>query len=118
MVVVTFVCILTGCTTTKNVSPPPISIPKSMPAQDVEYALISCLGSPADEPQTSAGMHLANDLLHYRFGGEFIKKRYWRYEGREQGAVFAGFYNRKFYMRVKMAYDSTSVNFSIIDSRN
>jgi hypothetical protein len=110
--------IIDGCSTKKNTSPPPTVVPASMTENDVEYVLISCLGSPADQERASPGMYMANELLHHRFGGEFIQKRYWGYEGRGNGEVFAGFNSRKYYMRVRMAYNTKNIRFSIIDSRN
>lgn len=107
-----------ACNTTRNVSPPPTPVPSEMTESEIEHVLISCLGSPSDQEKVSPGMHLANEILHYRFGGDFIKKRYWNYEGRDEGEVFAGFNNRKYYMRVRMAYDTENVRFYIVDSRN
>lgn len=109
---------LAGCNTIRLVSPPPSSVPQSMTEEEIEYVLISCLGSSANDQNVSAGMHMANEILHRRFGGEFVQKRYWSYEGRDKDVVYAGFNNRSHYMRVKMAYSKEDVRFSIVDSRN
>lgn len=112
------IILLVGCTTTRNISPPPTLIPPTLSKEEAESAIILSLKDAPMAKEQSAGMGMANKILGYVLGENYSRLQYWYYEGRGRDAVYAGFHYKNFYMRTEIKYNDTEITFKIVDSRN
>ncbi len=103
-------------------SPPSISVPKGLSANDVELALVLAVTYRAPPPTLSPGQQITDNVLGAVLGPDYESvgspKRPWYFEGRDIREVFVGYQNRAYYMRVRADYDDEFVTLSIEDSRH
>ena len=107
-----------ACTTVRNISPPPTTIPPSLSKDEAEYAIMLSLKDPPKPTNKSAGLEIADRILSYAFGEGYSRRQYWFYEGRGNDLIYAGFHFRHYYMRTEIRYDDKEITFKIVESRN
>ena len=115
-----FIC-LVACTTVQNVSPPPISVPSKLTENDVELAILMAIADRAAPPKLAPGEKVTDNVLSSVIDPASNtarrQKEAWYFEDRQPGVVYAGFQERRFYMRVAVRYNAHNVTMEILDSR-
>lgn len=118
----TSLCVcLVACTTVQNVSPPPISVPSKLTENDVELAILMAIADRAVPPKLGPGEKATDSVLSAVIDPASNtarrQKESWYFEDRQLGVVYAGFQERRFYMRVAVHYDAHNVTMEIVDSQ-
>jgi len=119
------IILLVGCTTTRNISPPPTLIPTALSKEEVaSVILFSLRDAPVIREQTVENkttnriLGMVDRVLDSALGNNRFRQ-YWRYEGRMgKDTIYAGFHYKNFYMRTEIKYNETEITFKIVDSRN
>jgi hypothetical protein len=115
-----FIC-LVACTTVQNVSPPPISVPTKLTANDVELAVLMAIADRVAPPKLAPGEKVTDSVLSSVIDPASNtarrQKESWYFEDRQPGVVYAGFQERQYYMRVAVRYDAHNVTMQIVESR-
>ena len=114
--------ILIGCTTVPNKSPSPILVPPGLNKNDVENAILFAIADKPAPPDLAPGQRIADNALSAFFGAYYEKvgsaRQYRYFEDRADGVVYAGFQDRRYYMRTAVHYDAEKVRMEILESRN
>jgi hypothetical protein len=121
VVLVAVTIALTACKSVPNSSPPPINVPPSLAANDVELAILIAIADPPEPPKLSPGQQITDKILDAIVGSyDSLSNpdQPWYFEDREPGAIFAGFQEDEFYIRVRVAFDTENVSLAIVESRN
>jgi len=112
---------LVACSTVQNVSPPPISVPSKLTQNDVELAILMAIADRTAPPKLAPGEKVTDGVLSAVIDPASNtarrQKESWYFEDRQPGKVYAGFQDRRFYMRVAVRYDARNVTMEIVDSR-
>jgi hypothetical protein len=112
---------LAACSTVQNVSPPPISVPSKLTEDDVELAILMAIADRTGQPKLAPGEKVTDSVLSAVVdpvnNTARRQKELWYFEDREPRTVYAGFQDRRFYMRVAVRYDARKVTMEIVDSR-
>src|SRR5215467_8108312 len=116
-----FIC-FAACSTVQNVSPPPISVPSKLTENDTELAILMAITDRAVPPKLAPGEKVTDSVLSAVIDPATNNTRRqrgpWHFEDRQPGIVYAGFEERRYYMRVAVRYNPRNVTMEIVDSRN
>jgi hypothetical protein len=63
VVLVAVTIALTACKSVPNSSPPPINVPPSLAANDVELAILIAIADPPEPPKLSPGQQITDKIL-------------------------------------------------------
>ena len=111
-----------GCMTVPNKSPSPILVPHGLNENDVENAILFAIADKPPPPDLTPGQRIADNALSAFFAAYYEKvgsaREYWYFEDRADGVVYAGFQDRRYYMRTAVHYDAEKVRMEILESRN
>lgn len=107
---------LVACTTTQNISPPAIHIPRSLSDQQTQSAILYTLTNSPTLKISSKKINILNEAIKE----DGVTKQYWFYDGQGQNVVNASFKFKTYYMRVKITYNNNAhrIKLRIVDSRN
>jgi hypothetical protein len=116
-----FIC-LAACSTVRNVTPPPVSVPSKLTENDVELAILMAIADRTSPPKLAPGAKVTDSVLSAVIAAPANntgrrQRDPWFFEDRLPGIVYAGFEERRFYMRVAVHYDAHNVTMEIVDSR-
>jgi hypothetical protein len=118
---VSLVMCLVACSTVRNVSPPPISVSSKLTENNVELAILMAIGDRTAPPKLAPGEKVTDSVLSgvidSASNNARRQKESWYFEDREPRTVYAGFQDRRFYMRVAVRYDTRNITMEIVDSR-
>ncbi|MCK5819936.1 MAG: hypothetical protein KAH18_12010 [Psychromonas sp.] len=107
---------LGACTTTQNISPPAIHVPRSLSEQQTQSAILYSLTNAPTLEISSKKIKILNEALT-EYG---VTKQYWFYDGQDKNVVNASFKFETYYMRVKITYNNKvhRIKLKIVDSKN
>jgi hypothetical protein len=116
--------LLGGCKTVPIQDRAPIRVPNGLSENHVEAAILLAIGDhSANEGSLNGWQMIADDALrsrlkNYQSSAISGYERYWYFEERQPGTVYAAFRRNELYMRVAIHFDKSRIKTEISESRN
>lgn len=116
--------LLGGCKTVPIQDRAPIRAPNGLNESHIEAAILLAIGDHTPTEGNLSGWQMIVDdalrarLRHYQSSAISGYERYWYFEERMPGIIYAAFKRNELYMRVAVHFDSHQVKTEISESRN
>lgn len=115
---------LAGCKTVPIQDRAPIRVPTGLNESHAEAAILLSLGNHSpNETNLSGWQTIVDNALQARLRGYQSAEvsgyeRYWYFEERTPGVVYAAFKRAELYMRVAVRFNASHIKTAIVESRN
>jgi hypothetical protein len=108
-----------GCNTRPN-KEQVVTPPAGLNDNAVELAVIMAVVDATRPPDLTIGQQITDSVLSSVLRGysSVRSRNAWFYEGREQGAIFAGHQRKGTYMKVRISYSASEIKLQILESRD
>lgn len=115
----TIAVLSSGCNTRPN-KEQVLTPPTGLNDNAVELAVIMAVVDATKPPDLTVGQQITDNVLSSVLRGysSVRSRNAWFYEGREQGAIFAGHQRKGTYMKVRISYSATEIRLQILESRD